>query len=124
MDRSAVNAGKWGKAGLAAFGLAILAVPASSAFASAEEPAAKLSDEQLGQARQIFTDWSCSQCHTLSDAGATGHIGPSFDGDANLDHDYIVGRITDGQGPMPGFGGQLTEDEIDLLAKYILQVKK
>lgn len=124
MDRIAVNAGKWSKAGLAAFGLAILAVPAGSALASAEDPTAKLSEEQVEQARQIFTDWSCSQCHALADAGAVGHIGPAFDGNDGLDHAFVVGRITNGQGAMPGFGGQLTDEEIDLLAKYIVQVKK
>ncbi|AKH42193.1 Cytochrome c6 precursor [Croceibacterium atlanticum] len=124
MDRMAFNAGKLSKAGLAAIGLAVMAIPATSAFASAEDPTAKLSEEQAEQARQIFTDWSCGQCHSLSDAGGVGHIGPAFDGNDGLTHDFVVGRITNGQGAMPGFGGQLTDEEIDLLSKYIVQAKK
>jgi mono/diheme cytochrome c family protein len=30
--------------------------------------------------------------------------------------------VTDGQGAMPGFGGQMTEAEIALLADYLVEV--
>ena len=116
------------KNGLAALAIFALAVPAAGAFATAEDAAgaedAALSAEQVEQARQIFNDWSCGACHVLTDAGGNGHIGPSLDGNATLDHDYVLARVSDGQGAMPGFGGMMSEEELDLLASYIVQARK
>ncbi len=72
----------------------------------------------------MFNNYGCSSCHTLADAGASGHVGPSFDGDSNLSHDFVVDRVTNGQGPMPSFGGQMTSDEIDALATYVMHAAK
>ena len=112
------------KAGLAAVAVLACGVPLASALATSEDPTQRLTAEQVEQGRQLFNDWSCGACHVLGDAGGTGHIGPSLDGNANLDHDYIVGRVSNGQGAMPGFGGQMADEEIDLLAKYIVQAKQ
>jgi mono/diheme cytochrome c family protein len=71
--------------------------------------------------RDLFNTWSCSACHTLSDAGASGMVGPSLD-NPNLTHDFIVGRVTNGQGPMPSFAGQISEADISKLADYIVSV--
>jgi len=68
--------------------------------------------------RQLFVDWSCGSCHSLKDAGGTGHVGPELDG-AKLTKAFVSGRITNGQGAMPSFGGSLTAKEIDTLATYI-----
>jgi len=128
-------------AGLAALGAAALAVPLAAALATPVDPtqapaveeaaseaapaaASALTAEQVTQGRELFQNWSCSACHVLTDANGHGHIGPSLDGNAAMDHAFIVGRVTNGQGAMPGFGGQMTDEEIDLLASYILQAKK
>jgi len=125
MQRIGQQAGKMAKLALGALALAGVAVPLAGAVAQGPEMAAQeLSAEQITQGRQLFNDWSCSACHVLSDAGGTGPVGPSLDGNAQIDHDFIVGRVTHGQGAMPGFGGQMSDEEIDLLAKYIMQVKK
>lgn len=131
MVRFAAFADTRGKIAAAALTLAIVAVPAVNAFAVAPElegaedaASATLSAEQVEQGRQIFNDWSCGACHVLGDAGGTGHIGPSFDGNSKLDYAFVLGRVTDGQGAMPGFGGQLTDEEIDIVSKYIMQAKK
>lgn len=71
--------------------------------------------------KELFIDWGCGSCHTLADVGADGHVGPIFDGDSNLTKDFIVNRVTYGQGAMPGFGGQLTDKEIGELADYLLK---
>lgn len=117
--------------GAVALGLA--AVPLAGAFAqettmpggpesgAAAEP---LTTEQVDKARGLFMDWSCGACHALEDAQASGGIGPSFDGNGHLDLAFATDRITNGQGPMPSFAGQLSDEEIDLLAHYIVQVKK
>jgi mono/diheme cytochrome c family protein len=113
------------KFSLGAFALAAIAMPAASAFATAEEPAAApaLTEEQVTKGRQMFQDNGCNACHTLADANAAGSVGPSFDGNANLSKDHAVQVITDGQGPMPSFGW-LGEEDIGLIAAYIVQVKK
>ena len=85
---------------------------------------AALSAEQVVQGRQLFQSWSCSACHVMSDANGHGHIGPAMDGNTAMDAAFIAARITNGQGAMPGFGGQMTTEEIDLLAAYIMQAKK
>ena len=61
--------------------------------------------------------------HTLADANAAGSVGPSFDGNANLDKAHAVQVLNNGQGPMPSFSW-LGEEDIDLIASYLVQVKK
>lgn len=122
------RAGYLARTGLAVLGVAAIAVPVASALAVAEDPTqpseAELTAEQVDAARTIFNNFSCGACHTLADAKASGQIGPSLDGNAAMDHEFIVSRVTNGQGAMPGFGGQISDEEIDQLAIYILQVKK
>lgn len=72
--------------------------------------------------RDLFNNWGCSSCHSLADAQATGHVGPSLDQNSNLTHDFVVSRVTNGQGPMPAFGGQMTPEEIEQVSSYIVRV--
>ena len=132
-SRAFVKAAKLGLAaagivaGLAAAGGAALAqapeltqnAPGNAAAAPA---AGALSAAALDKGRMIFTDYGCAQCHSLSDAGATGHVGPSLDGNPNLTPEFIIDRVTNGQGMMPSFASQLTADEIKTLAAYISKV--
>jgi len=128
MKDFAPTAGRLAKTGLAALAMAAITVPVASALATAEDPtqaaAAELTAEQVETARGNFNNFACGACHTLSDAGASGQIGPVLDGNTSLDHDFIVNRVVHGQGAMPGFGGQIPDEEIDQLATYIMQVKK
>ncbi len=71
--------------------------------------------------RDLFNTWSCSACHTLTDAGSSGAVGPSLD-NPKLTHDFIVSRITMGSGPMPSFAGQIPDADIGKLADYIVAV--
>lgn len=129
----------WVKTGVAAIAAAALAIPMASAFAVAVDPTqapvaeaaeeaapadVALTEEQIVTGRQLFQDWSCSACHALVDANGHGHIGPALDGNDMMDKEFVVSRVTNGQGAMPGFGGQMTEDEIDLLSAYIVHAKK
>ena len=93
-------------------GAMLIASPAAAKAKAAAKPAA------ASPGRALFTDWSCGSCHMLKDAGGTGRVGPKLDG-AKLAKAFVVGRITKGQGAMPGFGGSLTAKEIDALAVYI-----
>lgn len=68
-----------------------------------------------GQA--VFTD-SCGSCHTLSAAGTSGTTGPNLDG-VSLDAAGIEGIVRDGRGSMPGFGDQLSDQEIAAVAAFV-----
>jgi mono/diheme cytochrome c family protein len=91
--------------------------------APAAKPPAAGDAAALDKGRDIFTNYGCASCHSLGDAGATGHVGPALDGNTNLTQDFIVNRVTNGQGMMPSFSGQLSADEINTLAAYILKVQ-
>ena len=129
---------KAAKLGLAAVGIvASLAAVGGVALAQAPEltpnappaagaapPAADAAPTaaQLDKGRMIFTDYGCAQCHSLGDAGATGHVGPSLDGNPNITQAFVVDRVTNGQGMMPSFASQLTPDEINTVAAYVAKV--
>ena len=69
--------------------------------------------------KEIFLGSSgCSTCHTLSDAGATGTVGPNLD-DAQPSFELAVDRVTNGQGAMPSFSGSLSEQQIADVAAYV-----
>jgi len=120
---------------MAALGLALASAPvfsqapaqanaaAASAAPASAPVAGHLDADNVKKGRDLFANWSCGACHTLADAGGTGHVGPSFDGNKDLTQSFVVDRVTNGQGAMPAFGGQLTDAEIALLAAYIVQVK-
>lgn len=87
--------------------------------AGASPPAAGDAAAKIAKGRTLFADYGCGSCHSLADAGATGHVGPSFDGDTNLTEAFVLNRVTNGQGAMPAFGGQLSDDEIADVAAYV-----
>jgi mono/diheme cytochrome c family protein len=60
----------------------------------------------------------------LKDAGGTGQIGPALDGNANMTRDFVISRVANGQGAMPGFGGLMSDEEIAVLADYIVATKQ
>ena len=90
--------------------------------AAAPPPAAGDAAAKIAKGRDLFANFGCGSCHSLADAGATGHVGPSFDGDPNLAPAFIVNRVTNGQGAMPAFAGQMSPEEIDAVAAYVSQV--
>jgi mono/diheme cytochrome c family protein len=66
----------------------------------------------------IFASAGCGSCHTFAAAGASGTIGPNLD-EAMPSKELAVERVTNGQGAMPSFKGQLSEAEIDAVAEYV-----
>ena len=62
---------------------------------------------------------NCGSCHTLEEAGTTGTVGPNLD-DSTLDHDAVVQQVTNGGGAMPPFSGQLSEEEIQNVAAFVV----
>jgi mono/diheme cytochrome c family protein len=71
--------------------------------------------------KAVFTGASaCYGCHTLSDADATGTVGPNFD-QTKPSEALVIDRVTNGKGQMPAFGSSLTEQQIADVAAYISQ---
>jgi mono/diheme cytochrome c family protein len=85
-------------------------------------PGAQAADpDKAAQGRQLFTDWGCGACHVLKDAGGGGHVGPALDGNASLSKDFVTSRVLKGQGAMPGFEGAMTDEEVAVLADYVVE---
>jgi len=94
------------------------APPAKPAEAKPGAP----SEAVLKKGRELFNNNGCSSCHALADADASSDIGPSLDKDDKLTSDFVIARVSQGSGPMPAFGSQLSADEIKTLAAYITAV--
>ncbi len=69
--------------------------------------------------REVFVA-NCGSCHTLSDAGTSGAIGPSLDG-IGLDVSAIESQVRNGGGGMPAFEGQLSDEEIQAVSAYVAE---
>jgi mono/diheme cytochrome c family protein len=70
--------------------------------------------------KKVFTA-NCGGCHTLADAGSTGSVGPNLD-DLKPDMATVVHQVTNGGGAMPAFAGQLSDAQIQSVAKYVSSV--
>jgi mono/diheme cytochrome c family protein len=70
------------------------------------------------QGKQVFVSAGCGGCHTLSDAGSSGVVGPNLD-EAKPPEALVVARVTNGKGVMRSFRGQLTEAQIRAVAAYV-----
>jgi mono/diheme cytochrome c family protein len=70
--------------------------------------------------KKVFASAGCAGCHTLKDAGATGTVGPNLD-QKKPPLDLVVDRVTNGKAPMPAFAGQLTPQQIQDVAAYVVQ---
>jgi mono/diheme cytochrome c family protein len=68
----------------------------------------------------IFNEQGCGGCHVLEAAGSNGSVGPNLD-ESKPDFDLIVDRVTNGQGVMPAFGDELSEQEIRDVSAYVFQ---
>jgi mono/diheme cytochrome c family protein len=92
-------------------------VPAQKTETTRTTPRSK----QKGNAtagKEIFASAGCGGCHTLSDAGTSGTVGPNLD-EAKPSYDLAVDRVTNGQGAMPSFKGRLSQKQIQDVATYV-----
>ncbi|HSL63446.1 MAG TPA: c-type cytochrome [Gaiellaceae bacterium] len=83
-----------------------------------QAPAEAQGDPAAG--KEVFASAGCGGCHALEDAGASGAVGPNLD-DSAPDLQLVLERVTNGSGPMPAFKDQLSEDEIQDVAAYVVQ---
>lgn len=70
--------------------------------------------------KSIFASAGCGGCHTLAAAGSSGTVGPSLD-EAQPSLELAIDRITNGQGGMPAFKGQLSEQQIEAVATFVAE---
>ncbi len=68
--------------------------------------------------KMIFAEQGCGGCHTLSDAGTSGNVGPNLD-EAKPPYSRIIDRVTNGKSPMPSFKDSLSEKQIQDVAAYV-----
>ncbi|HYD59597.1 MAG TPA: cytochrome c [Noviherbaspirillum sp.] len=77
----------------------------------------------LEEGKKLFTQTAvpaCAVCHTLRHAGAAGQVGPDLD-ELRPDAARVEKAMRNGIGQMPVIGN-LKEDQIRLLAKYVATV--
>ena len=86
------------------------------AIKAAAPPPTSKSGKVDGKA--IFASAGCATCHTLAAAGASGTVGPNLD-ETMPGVDLAIERVTNGQGAMPSFKGQLTAAEIRAVAEFV-----
>jgi cytochrome c553 len=67
---------------------------------------------------RVFQQAGCGSCHTLSDAHASGQVGPNLD-EVRPGFETVREKVADGGGGMPSFGGQLTPQQIRDVAAYV-----
>ena len=68
--------------------------------------------------KEVFASAGCAACHTLSEANASGTVGPNLD-DAKPSDELVVHRVTLGQGGMPSFKDQLQPQQIADVAAFV-----
>lgn len=73
--------------------------------------------ERPTDGKSIFTT-TCGSCHTLSDAGTSGAVGPNLD-ESKPPAKLVVDRVTNGQGAMPAFKDSLDAQQIQAVSEYV-----
>ena len=102
---------------------------------AAAPPAGGAPAASAEEGKTIFTgEGGCGACHTLSDAGTTGTVGPKLDGIAAKGQAFLKesienpnADITKGfpKGVMPqDFKSRLGEAKVDALVQYLLEAGK
>ena len=77
------------------------------------------SDEIYDKGKKIFLEQgNCASCHTLSDAGSAGNIGPNLN-EIRPDIMRVITAVTNGIGVMPAYQGELSTEEIEAVAHYV-----
>jgi len=68
--------------------------------------------------RAVFASAGCGGCHTLSAASSSGNVGPNLD-DLKPDFATVQDQVENGGGGMPAFGGDLSQEEIDAVSRFV-----
>jgi len=77
------------------------------------------SDEKYDKGKIIFLEQgNCAACHTLSDAGSDGNIGPNLN-EIRPDVQRILMAVKNGVGVMPAMEDILSREDIEAVAHYV-----
>jgi mono/diheme cytochrome c family protein len=90
----------------------------STQASQSTEPALPKGDPVAG--KKVWEDAGCGTCHTLKAADAHGAVGPNLD-HAKPDLRLILDRVANGQGVMPSFVDQLSEQDMTNVAAFVFQ---
>ena len=78
-------------------------------------------EDLFDKGKQIFLgDGNCATCHTLEDAKSNGNIGPNLN-EIKPDISRVLLAVTNGIGVMPAYKGQLSDEEINAVAIYVVE---
>lgn len=104
---------------LAAFGVAACGGDDEAAETTTEETTTEetTTGETSPAGKEIFVA-NCGSCHTLSDAGTSGAVGPQLDG-GGYSADQVEEQVRNGGGAMPAFEDTLSDEEIQEVAAYV-----
>ena len=91
---------------------------APAAATTTTAAAAPAGDPVAGKA--VFLSAGCAACHSLTDAGASGNIGPNLD-TSKPSLALVLNRVTNGMGAMPPYKGNLSDAQIQDVAAYVVQ---
>lgn len=83
-----------------------------------------LASDELQAGKTVFTQAavpSCTVCHTLSDAGSAGQIGPNLD-TMKPSLEQVFSAVSQGVGIMPSYETSLTEQQRRAVASYVSTV--
>ena len=69
---------------------------------------------------EIFTASGCGGCHVLAAAGTTGTVGPNLD-ESETTLEEAIAQIANGGGGMPAYKDRLSEQQIEALARYVVE---
>ena len=76
-------------------------------------------DELFNKGKEVFLgSGNCAACHTLSDAGSIGEIGPNLN-QIRPQVQTILMSVRNGVGVMPAMEGILSDEEIEAVAHYV-----
>jgi cbb3-type cytochrome c oxidase subunit III len=89
------------------------AVAAYVASVAGKPPTSKASNS----GKDIFVA-NCGSCHTLTDAGTNGTVGPNLD-QLKPSQNVAQNQVIKGGGGMPAFKDTLTPQQITAVAKYV-----
>ncbi len=85
-----------------------------------EKPPEKGGEGDAAAGEMVFDSSGCGGCHALEAAGSSGAVGPNLD-ESQPDVSLVVARVTNGQGAMPSFSDDLSEQQIQDVAAYVVE---
>lgn len=100
-----------------------VAMAAAPAAAGVQGARAMALSPLAAQGRDIFmgkAQPNCTVCHTLSDAGSAGAIGPNLN-TLQPTVEQVFAAVNQGVGAMPAYSAQLSQAEMRALAAYVAE---